>query len=480
MRERVHGVGLAVFGVAVAALVLRLLAFRHGYSTDELSNLYQGPWWRVLGDAEVAVNPPFLRALVNLLAPEWAVPGLGRVLATISSVCTVVVLARTTARLDGRWGLGAVLAGVAWAVMPVAVKTGAEFRSYGVLGLLFALHVDALTVLRARPDDVRARRVRWMTAIAMPWIHYICVPVLLGLGAVGLLRGDRGDRVRAYIPAALAILPVTTIVFFTDETRVATPESAWWTLVPIVGFGLDVPDALWVPLSMPLRSLGVAPTAHHAVAALVVLAAMAVFAVRERRGGTTATGVEAAWAVLLSVLVLMPFQYPRSPIGVLLLVALLPRIGLAWQREVSGATRGVLGTTLAVLWCISVVESRKKVPREDDVAWFFEHWRDFDGVRGEGPVVLEPASSLQTAYFYLEHDHWMTRPPLPPEACGADPVCFVHDGVAFHGGSETLPSPGLYVAFETYDRRLRPESTACRRLVRRAGAELWACPAGTP
>ncbi|MFM2162497.1 MAG: hypothetical protein RLZZ383_2009 [Pseudomonadota bacterium] len=476
MRVRDPGVGVAVFCVAVAALALRVLAFGHGYSTDELSNLYQGPWWRVLGDAEVAVNPPLLRAFVNALAPEWAVPWTGRVLAAVASVATVGVLARTAARLTGRWGLAAVFAGAVWAVMPVAVKTGAELRSYGLLGLLFALHLDALTVLRAQPDDRGARRLRLVTAVAMPWIHYISVPVLLGLGTVGLLRGDRGDRVRAYVPAAIGILPVTTIVFFTDETRVATPESAWWTLVPIAGFGLDVPDALWVPISTALRPFGVGPTAHHAVATVAVLVAAAVLAVRDRRGGRSAVGVEAAWVVLASVMSLMPFQYPRSPIGVLLLIALLPRIGAAWQREVAGATRGLFGAGVAVLWCISVVESRRKVPREDDVAWFFAHWRAFDDLRGRGPVVVEPASSLQTAYFYLEHDHWMTRPPVPPPECGADPVCFVHDGVAFHGGAQALPTPGLYVAFETYDRALHPEATSCRRLVRRAGAELWACP----
>lgn len=417
-------------------LVRRIGALAHGYEPDEMAQLYGREFWRIPFDAESAVNPPLLRTLQNVLVADAWVPDLGRWISVVAGTATIPVLAVLSVRVAGGRQLAGVLAAAILAVHPTAVEMSAQSRSYATYMLVLSLH--ALFLLRWLEAPDRPARGVVVTAALLPWLHYLAIPQLVLLAV--FLQPLAGKRLlgKLYVPAAVGILPMAPMVLGETSTRVATPGTLMDSLWGIASAALQPPtpigpfDARTGPPAFLLLS--------------VVLAVVALAAPAARR--TRLTAILGVFAVFGSVLALSPVQFVRSPVGLHLLVFLLPTLAALPTLLPHAFARALAALLLVHLTFGGIPDVVGERVRPDDAARdFAPRWHDWDAVRAGRPVALHPGYANVLMHFYLKREHVMYAPP-DAAACQGHARCFLHDGVPFVPAKAPVRN-ALLVSFES-------------------------------
>ncbi|SDN62107.1 mannosyltransferase [Klenkia soli] len=229
------------------------------------------PWAAVAGTSEVALRTPSAIAL--------AVACVG-----------FVLLVR---EVSG--GRVAAVAGVAFVLLPGLSWTGIEARSYV---LVVALVVWAVWALHRA---LRRRQRRWWVLFTVLVVLSVLVHVMAVLMVVPyLVAGRAADRLR---PTAVAVaVAVAAVLPFVVATQAQVGQVSWIQIGPVelgylVGLG---------QLFMGLRAdSGVVQLAAAAVLALVV-AALAVAALRARSGRRFAVDTAVAWVVVPTLVLALP------------------------------------------------------------------------------------------------------------------------------------------------------------------------------
>jgi hypothetical protein len=470
------GVVAAVAALAAVGLAMRVHRFGAAWSPDELANLYGGPAYRALWDPEVAVNPPLLRFVCNALGSDAWAPHIGRALSILAGVAIIPRAARLAWRL-GAGPLGAALVAGVWALHPGAIEASCQFRAYALFCLALHVHVDALLDV----TEGRGGRGRVVaSAVLLPWLHYFAVPMFLFLAAAlsGLGRRadgsvDRAWLVRAYVPAAIGVAPLAPIVLGEDATRVAAPGSWIDTFTPILSMGWELPQPLLPWISAATGDLLSGPgVADRAAMALVTLTLGVGLASWRRLDVARRVTFAVAMSVVASTALLGLVQFPRSPVGLLLMTAWLPwALSAGEGRPGRGVAQALFG---ALVLAGPPGRPLDALRPDEGLGWFAGRWRAWDEARGDRTIEVAPGYGLVGLYFYLEGRHLMAAPDEP--ACAGSRRCFVHDGVRFRSAPPG-PASGFLVVFEegTPDGLDR-----CRVLVREAGLLVADCPDATP
>ncbi len=303
MERSVHKDAVIVLMAVVIALALRLPWLSYGASSDELGNLMPGGFLQLFLHPESGVNPPTLRWISSAagggLTALYLLRGLS-VLGGLVSVGASVLIARALgASTSVAFATGALLA-----AHPEHLAASTTARAYGPWLGMAALHVLAL--LRHREDPTRWRPVV-LTAALLPWLHYLAVPFLLALGL-----GDRA-RIRLYLPAALAALPLGWLVLTRTAFREAPEESVLDPLLRVLTWGLSgtSPGGVWTSTT-GLWLAGIT------ISGLSLLAL--------RRAWRTADELPARLllAIAASSLLFAPFKAVRSPVSALAATTMAP------------------------------------------------------------------------------------------------------------------------------------------------------------
>jgi catechol 2,3-dioxygenase-like lactoylglutathione lyase family enzyme len=466
------GVVAAVALLAAVGFALRVHRFGAAWSPDELANLYGGPAYRALWDPEVAVNPPLLRFVCNALGSDAWAPRIGRALSIVAGVAVIPASARLAWRV-GAGPLGAAVVAALWALHPGAIEASCQFRAYALFCAALHLHVGALLdVVEGRGG----RRRLVASAVILPWLHYFAVPMMLGLAAAlsGLGRRtdgstDRAWLARAYVPAALGVAPLAPIVIGEDATRVAAPGSWVDTFTPILSMGWELPQRLLPWISSASGDAWSGPGIADRGAMALVSLTLVVGLVRWRRADTARRVLFAvAMSVVASTALLGLVQFPRSPVGLLLMTAWLP-----WALSAAEGWRGRwVAQALFAAWVLDGPPGHPldALRPDEGLGVFARTWRTWDEVRGARTIEVAPGYGLIGMYFYLEERHLMAAPDEP--ACAGSRRCFVHDGVRFRAAPPG-PASGFLVVFEE-----EPPAglDRCRVLAREAGLLVADCP----
>jgi hypothetical protein len=175
-----------------------------------------------------------------------------------------------------------------------------------------------------------------------------------------------------------------------------------------------------------------------------------------------------AMSVVVSTAVLGLVQFPRSPIGLLLLTA-----WLVWAMSAGEGWR--YRTAAHALFAALILAGPPGHPHDvlrpdEGLGVFAARWRTFDADRRGRTIEVAPGYGLVGLYFYLEGRHLMAAPDEP--ACEGSRRCFVHDGVRFRAPPPG-PASGFLVVFED-----EPPAglDRCRVLVQHAGLLVADCP----
>lgn len=460
---------LALAGLAAVALALRWPLLSMGWSPDELALLHGDVWTKIPFDAESAVNPPLLRTLLNLAVPEPHLLWVGR----------LVSLAAALALLPIAWALGREVAGdergglftaTLWAVHPYAIVMSTQCRSYSLFCLVATWH--ALTLVRwvSAADRRALDRPLALSAVLLPQLHYFGVLLLLYLGVAHALRPATRGLVWRYVPAAVAVLPLAPIILGTDETRVAVPGPWMDTIVAIVSTTLTPPTS-WFGL---LPHLPWGPMTFGAALWTMVLGAHTV--VLPWLDAPRRTVTLGALAGVAAMLTFMPFQFPRTPIGLYLLVFLAPLLGAAGSLPPRRPAQAALTAALIGLFAPSLWASLQLTGfPEDGARWFAERWRDFDPSRRGRAIALYPGYGVILTQYYFTGEHRMVRDGFDP-GC-ADNRCFNHDGVVFRD-ARPPESDVLLVVYGFFD--LAEATAGCEVLHQQMGLIVADCPPVAP
>jgi len=217
-----------------------------GFSPDEIGTVMSGSAWAILTDPEAGVNPPLWRLITNVPWSDAQAPWVGRTLAFASSLAAIVLAGLVGFRAGGKRLVGLVFASTWVAAHPMAVTYASVHRIYSLWMATMLLHVLCLG-LALDEGEARGRwgTLAWATAVLLPWIHYMSVPVLLGLG-LSLVVGMPGRRrwVAGYGVAALGISPMIPYVLFEEGRRVLPQEPLRDVISKVVGVGGVPPKAV--------------------------------------------------------------------------------------------------------------------------------------------------------------------------------------------------------------------------------------------
>jgi 4-amino-4-deoxy-L-arabinose transferase-like glycosyltransferase len=332
-------VAFAVAGLAVVALILRLIAARQSVVGDELF-LYEIVHGHGLSDAVRLVHdtestPPF-HFILAWLSSHAGGGGLGwiRLPSVVLSSATVPLIYLLGARTAGR---GAGLVGAAlFAIVPFDVFYGVEGRAYATVAFLSAASTLSLLAL------VRTGRRRWVAALALTttaamYTHYTAVFALAAglVWAFWACPGTRRKVLLAYGVAVLAYVPWVPSFFFQSHDSAADRIKVLFPL-DFGSFG-DGLSRAW--LGHPSTTVGHIPGVLGSF--LIVLGlAVGAFALFSRRARATPPTLRHGPTLLL-VLAL------ATPVGALL-YSLGPK-SIFLPRNMSASIPGALLLTAALV-----------------------------------------------------------------------------------------------------------------------------------
>lgn len=470
-------VGLLV----VTAVAARWHLLSLGYDSDEVGTVVTGTWRSMLDHPETTVNPPLWRWLWCLWLPPWDAAAWGRRFAFVCSVLAVpagyVVARRASGSVPA-----ALAAALLLALHPWNVRYAGMFRVYATFSLLLLVHLGAL----AAAIDGRRRAitapVAVLTAMTLPWLHYLAVPLELALGLT-ILVGLPGQRrwVLAYAPAALGVLPLVPFVLGAEEGRYVSPdrEPLRQVLLRLVSLDLHPPPELWPRLSKLWSSwTGMRPSLGEVMAETLLVAALVGLLAWRRQPTVARLAIGGHLGLLAGVLALSQVQYVRPPTVIWAVTLAGPALASAVRAFPGARVRG-LAAVIGLVWVAGGLgkrlhDERGKWEAERATPWLVEAWPALDAQRAGRPIVVSPAASLWTVWFHLAHDV-PRRAPSGPACAGYDP-CFVWQGVAWAGVDRVGDGAALDALVFRPD-PYRPEgfASACAPVWDEGRWGLWDC-----
>jgi hypothetical protein len=450
--------------LVVTSVVLRLPGLDGAITPDELANVMPGRPWMVLTDVEAGVNPPLLRVLLNTPFDGGDVVWWGRRFSLVCSAGAVALLYAVSLRAS-RWRPAAAAAAALFVVHPIAVRYGVLYRSYAMWTLVWAWHATAMG--RALDDGQR----RWtlqavVSAMVLPWVHYLSVPVLLGAGAAtALTMPGRRRWAAVYLPAAVGILPMVPYVLYAPQRRVPPDEPVLAVMQKLVGLDLRPPLTLATPVSWVWEATTSAPFFWQAWMALsVVVLLLAHLVVQTTR--TQRLCVGATVGLLVGVQVAASIQRVRDPTTVVMLVVAAPAL-----FAVVTATRHRRWTLLAwVLWLTPGLVDRTAWHRSRARAVAMQPFVDAWAQWTPGPIRVFPPWQVHAVHVHLTGREMSRAQDMP--GCETQLPCFVQDDVVVEGVATLADGGGgLLVAF---DQGEPPDG--CTRLWEQEQTRVWRCP----
>jgi hypothetical protein len=246
------GLVLVLFG---AGLVLRVLALRHGYQSDEIALLHSAAsFW---SNPENGINPPLHRLLLHAWLSDVPALRLGRGLSLVCGTGALWFSYQIGRTIGGNRVSGAMSLALA-AFTGIVIEHAALTRVYSVWFLVATWHVYAALRWLAAPDERRSAVEMAVSAALLPQLHYLSIPILALEGIVLSLVSRRWTLVaKCWAPAVVATLPLLALIL-------RAPEAAQ----PGVGGGEDWQRT--IPQILGLGSNG----SQELVFALLVLAAV--------------------------------------------------------------------------------------------------------------------------------------------------------------------------------------------------------------
>lgn len=463
-------------------------AWATGAAPDELGTVQPGGFLEVLFDPEAGVNPPVWRLLTNPWLDDWPALQAGRLLALVSGVLGIPASAALGWRASRGRPLGALVAAAVVALHPVHVVWSTMFRVYTLAFLAMTVHL--LLVGRWTGASQERRRLGLgvaATAAVLPWLHYVTVPWLLGVGLGAALAIPGARRLPLlYAPAALGSAPLAWAVLTQPDRRVEHVEAVSATLAKVLGTGLHAPALVVAQGGRLLRATGGSGLSSQAWMAWLTVAVLALGLVAWRR---LAPEARLAWlstvGVGFAVLGLARIQYVRAPTVTFVLVGLAPWLGAlaaglgptprpAWRAGLVGVA--VVG---GLAWTVpgDLGESLARARARD--AWFdvldrVVRERTLDAPDGVLHVTPSHASSFlwfHATRLHPSRHHARAR-------CVGDPACFEAGPWVIRGVDGPQGLTGVVVSVD--DHPAPVWDATCARLVRAPGWHAWRCEAQVP
>lgn len=456
-----------------------------GLTSDEMANVMPWSAWEILTDPEAGVNPPLFRLMFNVPFHETVTPYAGRAFSMVCSLASIGLAWLVGQRAGGGSRGAGLFAAVLFTVHPIAVEYGAIHRIYAWWTATALLHLWALG--RALEAEEGARRP-WValavgTAVLLPWIHYLAVPVLLAVG-LGIAAGMPGYRRwwALYLPAAVAISPMVPAVLFQEARRVESMQPAAEVMHKVIGLGLTPPLALANPVFRVWQGLGLGTFRWHVAMTALVLGAFAWQLLRWRTAPATLRLVTAGGlGVMVAAYGLTFLQRVRDPTILMMLVFAAPVLA-AVPTVVQARWARVFGWGL-LAWTVGgqlpdrldwYLNRSGGALAPDGARDFVASWRRWDEVRAGRVVRVHPGYYVPTMYFYQAGQHFSRAP--QEAACGLYGPCYVWEGVVFAGLQDLGDGAGLdglVVSVEA-----RPEAgfgAACALVHDEPGMVVWDC-----
>jgi hypothetical protein len=469
---------LPLFALLIAGLALRVSLLHHGYQPDELANLDEGSLWTIVWDAESAVNPPLLRAVYNGLFDIDVVLDRGRqVNVLLGTAC--VALGWAIGRRVGGTTVTALLGGALLATNPALVEMSACCRSYPAWCLVACWHVLAVTRWLSEEGEARTRWLRQMTASAvlLPWLHYVSVPLLLLVGGVWLFVPGRREGFGAYVPAGLGILPMAWLIASETSTRVPTRTGLDVVLKPILALGQNINPVVGTLLRSQ-DPAGPPPDLQGPLAVSILAFLAAHLLLWPRLDLTRRWLVWGAISLLITVVLLSQVQLVRSPVAICLLVFMTPLVTGAVGALRPGLMQ-TAGALFAAWWLIGGTTERltdaSGAAKADALRDLSADWRSFDAARRGRPIMMAPTYTFVGMNYYLNRNHLRGR----VERC--EPwSCFTYDGVTFLQAPEhepRTPPDGLLFTVGPPPKGL---AEGCALVAERPQSAVYDCTAAAP
>lgn len=470
-----------VGALVVVAVVVRWHLLGLGFDSDEVGTVVTGTWWSMLDHPETTVNPPLWRWVWCLAFPPWEAATWGRRFAFACSVLAVPAGYVVARRASGS-AAAALAAGLLLALHPWNVRYGGMFRVYATFSLLLLVHLGTL----AAAIDGRRRGITAplavLSAMLLPWLHYLAVPIELALGLT-VLVGLPGRRrwVLAYAPAALGVLPLAPFVLGAEEGRYVSPdrEPLRQVLLRLASLDLHPPPEVWPRLSKLWTAwTGMRPPLGEVMAETLLLAALVAILAWRRQPTVARLALGGHIGLLAGVLALSQVQYVRPPTVIWAVTLAGPALASAVRAVPWRAPRAILAV-VGLVWVSGGLgkrlhDERAKWEAERAGPWIAEAWPTLDRERAGRPFVVSPAASLWTVWFHLAHDV-PRRAPSGPGCAGYDP-CFVWRGVTWAGVDRVGDGSALDAIVLRPD-PYRPEgfAAACAPLRDEGAWGLWDC-----
>ncbi|MCB9666347.1 MAG: hypothetical protein H6732_19710 [Alphaproteobacteria bacterium] len=468
--------------LACVGLAVRLQAWADGAAPDELGTVQPGDFLAVLLDPEAGVNPPVWRLLTNPWLPDWSSLRAGRVIALACGVAGIPAAGWLGWRAGGRSALAATLAAALVALHPVHVVWSTMFRVYTLAFLLMTLHLGLVGRWLERPEGRGRMAAVVATAAVLPWLHYVTVPWLVGVGLGAALVVPGARRLPLlYVPAALGTAPLAWAVLTQPDRRVEHLEPAASTLAKVLGTGLHAPSVVIGQGGRLLRALGGSGLSSQAWMAWLVVASLLLGLGAWRR---LAPEARLAWlstaAVGVAVLGLARIQYVRTPTAVFVLVGLAPWLGalpgvVPWR----GAWRAVRMVAVAALLGLLGAALRVDLPAALAQARARDAWLEvLDGLIGtgslpapEGVLHLTPSYAASFLWFHATRLHPARHQARGP--CRGAGSCFEAGPWVFRGVDGPDGLQGVVVSVDDHPSPVW--DATCARLPSGAGWHAWRC-----
>ena len=448
------------------------LRFKHLYlpiTSDEMGLVQPLSFLGILLEEETGVNPPLHRLVFNLLMPsiDATIMG-GRIVSLICSVASIPMAFVLGKRVAANPVAGLIVAGT-FAFAPNAVTQSAMFRSYSLWLLITLWHLLAATRYLTAPEGKQKGPAIALviSALLMPQLHYISIPILLGEGFALLFLFPKHRRgFSLFIPAGALIVPFLFIIPVMTGRRIP-PENFSHGVGILIGMFL-VPVMLvvvvtafhvwnWKKNSLPLRFLTVGT---------IIMIFASLFAAGQQYIRTA------------SGLFMMPFFIPIFASAVESLSDLAKErvkvlAAASLQLLLRGASYGLIAYVLtkAILFGYNDPSINNV-----DLGWprFLSDVQQLSDVPNQLYLTDSP-HELPTIYFKLTGDSIMKS--RPSALCKDRLMCFSHEGRVFAGyrAEDSPNTPAVHVILNCLTTPQVPAE--CILLRDEQCYKVWRCPA---
>ena len=448
---------LGLIVLVAYAFALRFPGLADGYTSDETSLVLPFSLTEILWSRESAVNPPWYSIAFNQLFDSHRVVLWARRCSLLFSVSTVALVVWTGRALSGgRWSAG-LAAGTLLTLHPWSIDHATVYRVYALTCFVAALHFFFLVRATTDEESSRSKAGVWITAIALPQLHYFWAPILALLGLA--IWATRYKKLAwAHLCAVLGVLPWVVFMLYLPDSQ--NPADA-----------IDRFQSFFMMIAAGTRN-------GHVLNTVIVLGGLLCF----RR-------LEAPGRWLYSVCVTMPlvtlmigqFQLVRDPVSTfMVLVLALFFASLLAPLPTTGRTQWI--APLCAFLAFFAFAQQYRVDREFHVPPHSAH-NSVLHFQAQLPHLLDQFESEQIVIhpeYYLPVLHlYLTGTPIADALypCETGAHCFIHDGRRYTGRLQDAHLARSLILSVAWD--LPAVHSSCVSKRSQPAYSLWFC-AGAP